>query len=152
MKDNREKDFLNPWDVGCHPSNSIAVANAKTTKKAETNYSCLRVVPETATVTNLQNDGSRPERGHPQHSRGPPAQNSGHLGDFYPTQAYPTVSVLANPRHRAKTSNPGERSNQIRSEAIRNHLVENNITKTIVHEIVSESLGMRKVCAKLVPK
>ncbi|KAJ8951987.1 hypothetical protein NQ318_010733 [Aromia moschata] len=25
-------------------------------------------------------------------------------------------------------------------------------TKTIVHEIVSESLGMRKVCAKLVPK
>ncbi|KAJ8960994.1 hypothetical protein NQ318_020298 [Aromia moschata] len=26
------------------------------------------------------------------------------------------------------------------------------ITKTIVHEIVSESLGMRKVCAKLVPK
>ncbi|KAJ8947850.1 hypothetical protein NQ318_009996 [Aromia moschata] len=27
-----------------------------------------------------------------------------------------------------------------------------NITKTIVHEIVSESLGMRKVCAKLVPK
>ncbi|KAJ8939136.1 hypothetical protein NQ318_010891 [Aromia moschata] len=27
-----------------------------------------------------------------------------------------------------------------------------DITKTIVHEIVSESLGMRKVCAKLVPK
>ncbi|KAJ8942422.1 hypothetical protein NQ318_007096, partial [Aromia moschata] len=27
-----------------------------------------------------------------------------------------------------------------------------NITKTIVHEIVSESLGIRKVCAKLVPK
>ncbi|KAJ8956526.1 hypothetical protein NQ318_019246 [Aromia moschata] len=26
-----------------------------------------------------------------------------------------------------------------------------DITKTIVHEIVSESLGMRKVCAKLVP-
>ncbi|KAJ8942515.1 hypothetical protein NQ318_007244 [Aromia moschata] len=26
------------------------------------------------------------------------------------------------------------------------------ITKTIVHEIVSESLGMRKVCAKLVTK
>ncbi|KAJ8936243.1 hypothetical protein NQ318_006169, partial [Aromia moschata] len=25
-------------------------------------------------------------------------------------------------------------------------------TKTIVHEIVSESLGMRKLCAKLVPK
>ncbi|KAJ8946156.1 hypothetical protein NQ318_004407, partial [Aromia moschata] len=29
---------------------------------------------------------------------------------------------------------------------------ETYITKTIVHEIVSESLGMRKVCAKLVPK
>ncbi|KAJ8958044.1 hypothetical protein NQ318_002051 [Aromia moschata] len=27
-----------------------------------------------------------------------------------------------------------------------------DITKTIVHEIVSESLGMRKVCAKLEPK
>ncbi|KAJ8944641.1 hypothetical protein NQ318_004731, partial [Aromia moschata] len=27
-----------------------------------------------------------------------------------------------------------------------------DITKTIVHEIVSESLGMRKVCAKLVQK
>ncbi|KAJ8949243.1 hypothetical protein NQ318_022756 [Aromia moschata] len=27
-----------------------------------------------------------------------------------------------------------------------------DITKTIVHEIVSESLGIRKVCAKLVPK
>ncbi|KAJ8941027.1 hypothetical protein NQ318_004184, partial [Aromia moschata] len=27
-----------------------------------------------------------------------------------------------------------------------------DITKTIAHEIVSESLGMRKVCAKLVPK
>ncbi|KAJ8956624.1 hypothetical protein NQ318_013977 [Aromia moschata] len=27
-----------------------------------------------------------------------------------------------------------------------------DITKTIVHEIVSESLGMRKVCAKLVAK
>ncbi|KAJ8958703.1 hypothetical protein NQ318_016430 [Aromia moschata] len=27
-----------------------------------------------------------------------------------------------------------------------------DITKTIVHEIVSGSLGMRKVCAKLVPK
>ncbi|KAJ8941309.1 hypothetical protein NQ318_017849 [Aromia moschata] len=27
-----------------------------------------------------------------------------------------------------------------------------DITKTIVHEIVSESLGMRKVCAKLGPK
>ncbi|KAJ8962169.1 hypothetical protein NQ318_018126, partial [Aromia moschata] len=27
-----------------------------------------------------------------------------------------------------------------------------DITKTIVHEIVSESLGMRKVCAKLMPK
>ncbi|KAJ8947799.1 hypothetical protein NQ318_019471 [Aromia moschata] len=27
-----------------------------------------------------------------------------------------------------------------------------DITKTIVHEIVSESLGMRKVCAKHVPK
>ncbi|KAJ8949300.1 hypothetical protein NQ318_006725 [Aromia moschata] len=27
-----------------------------------------------------------------------------------------------------------------------------DITKTIIHEIVSESLGMRKVCAKLVPK
>ncbi|KAJ8953293.1 hypothetical protein NQ318_015875 [Aromia moschata] len=27
-----------------------------------------------------------------------------------------------------------------------------DITKTIVHEIVSESLGMRKVCAKFVPK
>ncbi|KAJ8958704.1 hypothetical protein NQ318_016431 [Aromia moschata] len=27
-----------------------------------------------------------------------------------------------------------------------------DITKTIVHEIVSVSLGMRKVCAKLVPK
>ncbi|KAJ8934820.1 hypothetical protein NQ318_000801 [Aromia moschata] len=27
-----------------------------------------------------------------------------------------------------------------------------DITKTIVHEIVSESLGMKKVCAKLVPK
>ncbi|KAJ8944286.1 hypothetical protein NQ318_009664 [Aromia moschata] len=27
-----------------------------------------------------------------------------------------------------------------------------DITKTIVHEIVTESLGMRKVCAKLVPK
>ncbi|KAJ8950948.1 hypothetical protein NQ318_008387 [Aromia moschata] len=27
-----------------------------------------------------------------------------------------------------------------------------DITKTIYHEIVSESLGMRKVCAKLVPK
>ncbi|KAJ8942595.1 hypothetical protein NQ318_006225 [Aromia moschata] len=27
-----------------------------------------------------------------------------------------------------------------------------DITKTIVHEIVSESLGMRKVCAKLVPQ
>ncbi|KAJ8959895.1 hypothetical protein NQ318_011631 [Aromia moschata] len=26
------------------------------------------------------------------------------------------------------------------------------ITKTIVHEIVSESLGVRKLCAKLVPK
>ncbi|KAJ8947225.1 hypothetical protein NQ318_001512 [Aromia moschata] len=30
--------------------------------------------------------------------------------------------------------------------------VEFDITKTIVHEIVSVSLGMRKVCAKLVPK
>ncbi|KAJ8944354.1 hypothetical protein NQ318_011486 [Aromia moschata] len=30
--------------------------------------------------------------------------------------------------------------------------LEKNITKTIVHEIVSETLGMRKVCAKLVPK
>ncbi|KAJ8958018.1 hypothetical protein NQ318_002022 [Aromia moschata] len=27
-----------------------------------------------------------------------------------------------------------------------------DITKTIVHEIVSESLGMRKACAKLMPK
>ncbi|KAJ8942388.1 hypothetical protein NQ318_016636 [Aromia moschata] len=27
-----------------------------------------------------------------------------------------------------------------------------DIKKSIVHEIVSESLGMRKVCAKLVPK
>ncbi|KAJ8961903.1 hypothetical protein NQ318_021521, partial [Aromia moschata] len=27
-----------------------------------------------------------------------------------------------------------------------------DIKKTIVNEIVSESLGMRKVCAKLVPK
>ncbi|KAJ8948152.1 hypothetical protein NQ318_009240 [Aromia moschata] len=27
-----------------------------------------------------------------------------------------------------------------------------DITKTIVHEIVSKSLGMRKVCTKLVPK
>ncbi|KAJ8956036.1 hypothetical protein NQ318_006312 [Aromia moschata] len=27
-----------------------------------------------------------------------------------------------------------------------------DITKTIVHKIVSESLGMRTVCAKLVPK
>ncbi|KAJ8961109.1 hypothetical protein NQ318_008786 [Aromia moschata] len=27
-----------------------------------------------------------------------------------------------------------------------------DITKTIVHKIVSESFGMRKVCAKLVPK